>query len=489
LTWYKNQSQLGSSREAVYYKRVPVPNTNVDYANDVQIEFFDADFSVQDDFRSSFRIRSAYRNDADFTVSSISNQPRIIDHLRFHRMIDNDISVSQNYVRLMGRALHSFTRKRDQTGNEVLGDIFDGINQVLTSVFDDLTLTDLGNPSENGSFYFTKGDSKDFHYKNLSAGEKAAFDLLLDLTLSKESFLKTIYCIDEPEIHLNTRIQGRLLREMLKLIPETSQLWIATHAIGMMRAARDLWVEDPDAVCFLDFSGRDFDKPQTIEPIIPDRRFWESTLNVALDDLSNLVAPKNVVICEGSPRKSVSSVANSDHDAHCYNAIFSNIRPDTLFISGGNASEIISDHYVLVAGLTTTVSGAEVRRIVDRDARTEAEVSELVAKGIRVLSMRNLEGYLWSEEILQKLCRVNSADSKIAEVLDARSRAIAQVISQQKPDDDMKSASGLIYVDVKKMLSLHNHGNTVRAFMRNTLAPLVTPETQVFKQMEKDIFG
>ena len=36
-----------------------------------------------------------------------------------------------------------------------------------------------------------------------------------------------------------------------------------------------------------------------IEPKTPDRRFWEQTHEIALDDLAALVVPDQIVICEG----------------------------------------------------------------------------------------------------------------------------------------------------------------------------------------------
>ena len=69
-----------------------------------------------------------------------------------------------------------------------------------------------------------------------------------------------------------------------------------------MRRARDIEAENPGSVVFLDFGDRDFDKSQTIEPIKPNRKFWKRAYDVALDDLAALVAPKQVIICEGSPK-------------------------------------------------------------------------------------------------------------------------------------------------------------------------------------------
>ena len=70
-------------------------------------------------------------------------------------------------------------------------------------------------------------------------------------------------------------------------------------------------------VAFLDFSGGDFDGSVSITPSTPDRVFWKNMYEVALDDLSSLVAPQRVVICEGSRDKHVKAF-----DAQCYNRLF-----------------------------------------------------------------------------------------------------------------------------------------------------------------------
>ena len=56
-----------------------------------------------------------------------------------------------------------------------------------------------------------------------------------------------------------------------------------------------------------------------------------------------------------------------------------------------------------------------------------------------------------------------------------------------KPDP-RTYASGEIYVELKKTLGLNQCGNTKDAFFRDTLAPLVTEETQIYKDLEKEIF-
>ena len=86
-------------------------------------------------------------------------------------------------------------------------------------------------------------------------------------------------CIDEPDAHLSTRVQGKLLKELYKLIPNSSQLWFANHSISMVRAAQQIYAEDPHEVVFLDFGFdelggiRDFDQAQTIRASSPDLEF------------------------------------------------------------------------------------------------------------------------------------------------------------------------------------------------------------------------
>ena len=56
------------------------------------------------------------------------------------------------------------------------------LQDVLIRIFGDLFLDNLVTPDEHGAFTFSKGDIQNFLYENLSSGEKAAFDLLLDLS-------------------------------------------------------------------------------------------------------------------------------------------------------------------------------------------------------------------------------------------------------------------------------------------------------------------
>ena len=329
----------------------------------------------------------------------------VLDEERLRRTIDNDAAVALNYKRLAAQGLEDLYENEDpsttigQYRERSIGEIRDA----MLRLFPDLVLNSLGNPLLEGTFKFDKGQSKRFRYINLSGGEKAAFDLLLDLITKRREYDNTVFCIDEPEAHMNTRLQGALLEELYLLAGGNSQIWLATHSIGMMRRARDLERQNPRTIFFIDFDGKDFDQAQTLTPINPNRAFWKRALNVALDDLSELVAPKQVVICEGTPNVPGSG-RNAGMDAKCYDRIFEAEFPDTRFSSAGDAHSVETDRLALMEAIKALVGGAEVIRVVDRDDRSPEEIAGVVRAGMKVLSRRNLESYLFDDEVLRALC-------------------------------------------------------------------------------------
>ena len=404
------------------------------------------------------------------------------------RMINDDAAVSRNFQRLVSRSIEGLFVPEDASmtladyGEQILGDI----RNALSALFPGLELDSLGNPLEDGTFRFTKGTSRGFPFKNLSGGEKAAFDLILDLVIARRSYNDTLFCIDEPESHMNARLQAELLSVLYDLIPENCQLILATHSIGMMRRAWDIEKERPGSVAFLDFGDRDFDQPQVIEPVKPDRNFWARAYDVALDDLAALIAPGRVVICEGEPVTD-RPARNYSLDADCYNRIFENEFPETRFVSMGSDRQIVGDQRGLAEALRLLVGGLEVTRLIDRDDRTDREISGLATRGVRVLSRRNLESYLFDDEVLKALALSNGKGDKVDALL-ARKREIRDA-RPDDPADDLKPASGEMYVACKDILSLTQCGNDARAFMRDTLAPLVKPGMAVYQELKRDIFG
>jgi len=458
--------------------------------NDVDVRFHGAIPDNPQDLKTLFSIRSAYRNEPDFVLQSIQRSGAMAEKMGLERLIDNDATASSNYQFLVASTLDGLYSGEfdDKNGREIVDHLVGRIRESMKTVFGDLILKGPGDPLNDGTFLFDKGDSIDFAYKNLSGGEKAAFELLLDLVVKVRFYTDSVFCVDEPEVHLNSRIQGPLLREMIRLIPEGSQLWIATHSIGMMREARNMKQENPDEVVFLDFFDRDFDTKTVIQPAVVDRNLWRKSLDVAIGDLADLIAPRQVVLCEGRPA-SENKRHKAELDAECFRTIFGSLLPDVVFISVGNEREVRMDSVQLGPTIETLIDGTSIIRIVDRDDRSLNEIEALTRQGVRVLSLRNLESYLFSDEILKSLVEQSGRLDLMNDALQVKQSALCESRMRGNSEDDIKSAAGEIYVEIKKLLGLTGTGSTVDAFKRDTLAPLIIPGTKTYEQLHEDIFG
>ena len=482
-TWHRWTSQKNPSWEADYHVKTGRPDHGGWNTSLSTVEVYDLGSHPT---KKSLYVRSAYRNDPEFRITRLQRQGDLLDLIPFGRMIDNDAAVGRNYQRLASQGLVDLYGGGPTTFDEYLEQSIGAVRDPLLRLFPDLVLNSLGNPLENGTFHFSKGTSTGFAFMNLSGGEKAAFDLILDLAIARCSYDDTLFCIDEPESHMNARLQAELLSVLYELVPENCQLMLATHSIGMMRRARDIEVQHPGKVVFLDFGTRNFDEPQVIEPTAPDRAFWSRAYEVALDDLSELVAPGRIVICEGEP-KSKSSGQNYSHDARCYEEIFRDEFPETQFVPGGNALEVADDRRGIGYAIGLLIKGAEVVRLIDRDDQSDQQVAEAKAGGVKVLSRRNLESYLFDGEVLGSLATSVGKADKVGELL-AEKKSI-QVSRSDIPPDDLKPSSGQIYNACKQTLSLTQVGNDAKTFMRDTLAHLIKPGMKVYAELKGDIFG
>lgn len=77
----------------------------------------------------------------------------------------------------------------------------------------------------------------------------------------------------------------------------------------------------------------------------------------------------------------------------------------------------------------------------------------------------------------------------LEECLQAKRDAIEESHARGNPEDDVKSASGTIFTELKRILALTQCGNNKCAFIRDTMTPLITEETALYKEIEVKIFG
>lgn len=455
----------------------------------VKFSFYDhGELTWDEGSKKAFYFRSAYRFEEGFRIDGLKRQQPVIADCEDPRwMISHDKRVSANYQSMVSYLVEELSEpgsRNDISRTQLRDKYISAVQRSMRRVFPDLVLESFGRPLQDGTFLFTKGASHNFPYKNLSGGEKAAFDLLLDFVIKTKDFNNTVFCIDEPELHMHSALAGSLLVEMHKLVPEHCQLWIATHSLGMMRKAKELYESEPGTVVFLDFSNRDFDIPQIIEPVVPDRNYWKTAFEVALGDMVSLVAPKRIFLCEGQ-RREQGARRNPEFDARCYNKIFGKGHPDAQFVSVGGCLDVDRNAIMACAILKECVPGAGVTTIYDCDDRSAEEVAEIQGRGGRVLSLRDLENYLWDDEVLTKLCEINGHPECSAVLLSEKHELLATAV----PPNDVKLITGPLYNKTKALLHLTNCGNTHEMFARDTLAPLVPKCAGVYAKLERDIFG
>ena len=457
----------------------------------VNIDFHEATFSNtlgnHDDIKGHFYFRSAYRNEPDFQIESMQKQQDPTKSIRLSSLIQNDQTVSSNYQRLIASTIAGvFDDANNEKAVVTLRDELIGRIQVaLKNVFEDLELSSVGDPLQNGNFYFTKGTTKDFSYQNLSAGEKSAFDLILDMVVQSKYYPDAVYCIDEPELHMHTKLQGKVLRELYLLIPGSSQLWVSTHSIGMLQEAEDIEKENPGTVVFLDFGNRDFDTDQIIRPSRIGKAVINKFYELAFGDSAKLMLPKTIVFCEGDPNGG----KRKDFDKTIYSTIFADTHPEAFFISGGSCNDIENIEKNSGEIIQTLLTGTKVIKIVDRDDRSSQEVADLAKAGIKVLKRRNLESYVLDDAVIKKLCDKVGKPEEYVACIQEKQKALTDSVSRGNAPDDFKKASGGIYISLKRRLSLTQCGNNPDPFMRDTLAPLITPDMDVYKELEAEIFG
>lgn len=353
--------------------------------------------------KKSFYIRSAYRFTPKLNVTSITAQPDVLDDTtRPTSSIALDSRFQQDYERLLGQTYDEWETGH-LSGPDFRAQLLGHINGILRNILD-IEISSIGNVrSGKGQLYFDKEDAKSFPYQNLSSGEKEVINIILDLYVKARDFDNTVYCIDEPELHLHTAIQRKLLIEIERLIPENCQLWVATHSIGFLRALQD---ELNEKCSVLDFSDKDyFHGTHTIIPMPKTRANWQRIFSTALDDLAGLIAPRRIIYCEGKQEPNLNG-EEQGLDATVYNEIFKVAYPDTLFISSGGSYDLPKYSGLAIKILSKAFLDVKLFLLRDRDDNSEDGRYTFLSQAThhRMLGRREIENYIFDLSILQSYC-------------------------------------------------------------------------------------
>jgi predicted ATPase len=428
--------------------------------------------------RKSFYIRTSYRFTSKFDVQRLEALPTIFE-TKDEPMssIAIDKRLESNYKRLLGAAYSDFFIGT-KTGNEVRNELIGDINKILTKILD-IEISELGNILEKkGQLYFRKGNVSNFPYSNLSSGEKEVIDIIIDLIIKTKEFDDTVFCIDEPELHLNTSIQRKLLIEIEKLIPDNCQLWIATHSIGFLRALQEDLKKDSQV---FDFSEYDyFTGTKTIYPIKTTRNNWQRIFSTALEDLTGLISPRRIVYCEGKDRPGHNG-EEKGFDAKVFNNIFSESYNDTQFISSGGNTELDQRSDIGLAILSKVFNDIEILVLKDRDISSgrlnnENDRQIYLENNLpfhRVLNRWEIENYLFDKEVLKKYCNANEKEFKEEDY----DNFVTDIVNQNVKDEIGR---------IRNFCSITTSINPEQ--FKLNLSTLISNDMPIFNELENCIF-
>ena len=454
---------------------------NQSWQKNVLIEFDKGDFQAVMKTRNAagaakttFVFRGPHRYCSSLKVGSLSQIPDIKENnTGASSTVDLDDKITHNYQRLYSLIDRKLKETGDKTYNQVKAEVIGALNKKLESVLG-IEIEDHGDIiGGRGTLFFKKIDqSRAFEFNVLSSGEKEVVDIILDIFLRSESYTETIYIIDEPELHLNTSIQRKLLNEIARMIPDTSQLWIATHSIGFLNALKQDHGDDAGVIWF---DGKFGSEKVALTPIKKNRENWKKIFQTALEDLTGLLAPKRIVYCEGR-REPGKNGEEQGLDAEAYNIIFEGEHPDTLFVSSGGQTE--PDRYSEMALLVLgkAFNGVDILILKDKDMNgdgsptTDEQRSAWLsgAPSRRMLRRKEIENYLLDYEIVGAAYAAVAPESYDTAVPDINAQDV-----KDKTSDVMHLCIG--------------GGNTSKREFLLGLAKHITPTTKVYAELHQVI--
>lgn len=330
--------------------------------------------------RTSFRQlprlqRTSLGQSGSINIEQDSDRPRFfIDR---DERLENDIE--KITVDILRSVFTSFDSKE-----KIQKQILEPMNGALERIFGHqngtkLTLVEFIPPAEGkvAEINFQKGAFR-FHYNQLSAGEKEVFNIILNLIARREHYKDTIYFFDELDLHLNTSIQYNLLREITeKWIPESCQLWTASHSLGFIQYARDY-----EHGAIIDFDDLDFDHPSILVPQPKDN-----------PDLYEIAVGKRFIpyLFENLD---VWFVENKDNELFAEAGI-----PKTIFIPENGRN-----------GVYHKTKTGQFKGLVDRDFLSDEDINliEEHYTSLKILRYYSVENYLYHPDNLREYYETSS---------------------------------------------------------------------------------
>ncbi|MEX2411079.1 MAG: AAA family ATPase [Candidatus Paceibacterota bacterium] len=241
---------------------------------------------------------------------------------------------------------------------KLFNQVFPKITVDINVESDELTCNKLGNS---------------YNPSDLSDGEKQVLSILSDFAAFGDSI--EVVIVDEPELNLNPSLAVRLWNVIESDLPETKFLY-ATHSIGfaIRRNVDSIYVlsSDNSAIEIDDINTIDKDELQHFLGAVPAILASEKALTVEGEDSSN----DNLFY---------SCLVGSDNSI--------------AITSVGSSNNVLAARHQ--NGLWNKIAGrVKIIGIVDRDFRSDEEISFLEEKNCFVLDLHELESYLCLPSII-----------------------------------------------------------------------------------------
>lgn len=453
---------------------------------DIEIQFTTGDFAsvhsakgVTGNSNTIFSFRSPYRYNSNLKISESKAVLEIGKNSYGAGDASSlDAKMEDNYRRLQAK----FNRYRDENNlrpNDAKAVIIGDLNISIKNCLD-LEISSLGNVEGNqGTLYFKKPDHpKEFEFNVLSSGEKEVVDILLDLYLRKDDYVDTVFLFDEPELHINTSIQGNLLVEIDRLVGPNCQIWLTTHSIGFLRALQKM-----QGKCQIIHFRPDLNlasRAHTLKPVKVGPGTWRDLFAIALDDLAQLVSPSIIVYCEGRAEPGPGG-RERGLDAQVFNNIFAESHPHALFTSSGGNTEPDQRSTIALTVLGKVFPTVSIWVLKDRDMASGKPTDEsdrqkylkLNADNHRLLKRWEIENYLYDKDVLKAYC---SGEGLLFEEV-AYDTFVTNI-----NDQDLKAETNRI----KNFCGIQFSINEEK--FKFELSKHITPEMPVFRELQDCIF-
>ena len=385
FSYFQIQKNKPSSREEVteyYQKGSEMGEISIETSNG-KIQSFLGVQTVTENLenlnffgRSSIRIVPTLGNKGNpYAIEQDTDRPE--------KFIDNDIRFVNDvyaYIKQIDDAMREpvFSGRKADT-LQIFHGFIDPLNQSLSRIFenDKLAIQIIeyasSTPEVAAKLIFRKGNSR-INYDLLSHGEKQVITILLDFIVRRKQYEDAIIYVDEMDCHLNTALQETLLQEITeKWIPDSSQLWTASHALGFIDYARKA-----ENAVILDFDSLDFDVPQIISP--QSKEVLDVyDLAIPKSILSQLFKDKKIVFCENK-------------DDEYYNLLG---LENTLFVGVRDSRDVFLQ----------VKRDSQKFSLRDRDFISNNEIIQIQTKypTYKILRFYNFENYLYHPENIAEI--------------------------------------------------------------------------------------